>query len=74
MDEATEAMPGLARIAATAWLRPAAWALDGLRVDPAAGRRRPDDPDAGGELVQEVGTTVAAVRATSAARCPPACR
>jgi hypothetical protein len=57
--EATEALPGLARIAATAWLRSAAWTLDsGMR----SGRllaRALTDREVAGELVQEVARDVA---------------
>ncbi len=58
-DEAAEALPGVARIAATAWVRSAAWTLgSGLR----SGRlfvRALTDPDTAGELVQEVARDVA---------------
>ena len=57
-DEATEALPGLARIAATAAVRSAAWGLgSGLR----SGRlfvRVLTDPHTAGELVQEVARDV----------------
>ena len=58
-DEATEALPGMARIAATAWARSAAWTLgSGVR----SGRlfvRALTDPETAGELVQEVARDVA---------------
>ena len=58
-DEATDALPGMARIAATACARSAAWTLgSGVR----SGRlflRALGDPDAAGELVQEVARDVA---------------
>jgi hypothetical protein len=58
-DEATEALPGITRIAARAWMRSAAWTLDsGIR----SGRllaRALTDPTTAGELVQEVARDVA---------------
>jgi len=58
-DEAAEALPGMARIAATAAARSAAWSVSsGLR----SGRllvRTLTDPDAAGRLVQEVASDVA---------------
>jgi hypothetical protein len=58
-DEAAEALPGMARIAATAWVRSAAWTLgSGVR----SGRlfvRALTDPETAGELVQEVARDVA---------------
>jgi Abortive infection alpha len=58
-DEATEALPGVARIAATAWMRSAAWTVgSGVR----SGRllvRALTDPGTAGDLVQEVARDVA---------------
>jgi hypothetical protein len=58
-DEAAEALPGVARIAATAWVRSAAWTVgSGVR----SGRlflRALTDPSTAGELVQEVARDVA---------------
>ncbi|MCW2762844.1 MAG: hypothetical protein JWR85_3045, partial [Marmoricola sp.] len=58
-DEATEALPGMARIAATAWMRSTAWTLgSGMR----SGRlvvRALTDPQTAGDLVQEVARDVA---------------
>ncbi|MET0839057.1 MAG: Abi-alpha family protein [Marmoricola sp.] len=58
-DEAAEALPGMARIAATAWMRSAAWAVgSGVR----SGRllaRALTHPEAAGELVQGVARDVA---------------
>ncbi len=58
-DEAADALPGLARIAATAWVHSTAWTLgSGLR----SGRlllRTLTDPGTAGELVQEVARDVA---------------
>ncbi len=58
-DEAAEAIPGVARIAAKAWMRSTAWTVgSGLR----SGRllaRTLTDPQAAGELVQEVARDVA---------------
>lgn len=58
-DEAAEAIPGVARIAAKAWVRSTAWTVgSGLR----SGRllaRTLTDPEAAGELVQEVARDVA---------------
>ena len=58
-DEAAEALPGMARIAATAWMRSAAWAVgSGVR----SGRllaRAVTHPEAAGELVQGVARDVA---------------
>ncbi len=58
-DEAAEALPGMARIAANAWLRSAAWTVgSGVR----SGRllvRALTDPTTAGELVQEVARDVA---------------
>lgn len=58
-DEAAEALPGMARIAANAWLRSAAWTVgSGVR----SGRllvRALTDPAMAGELVQEVARDVA---------------
>ena len=53
-DEAAEALPGMARIAATAWMRSAAWAVgSGVR----SGRllaRALTHPEAAGELVPDL--------------------
>jgi hypothetical protein len=58
-DEATEAFPGMARIAATAWVRSAAWTLDsGVRSGKLLVRAL-TDPQTAGELVQEVARDVA---------------
>jgi hypothetical protein len=58
-DEAAEALPGMARIAAHAWLRSTAWAVgSGVR----SGRllvRAMTDPAAAGDLVQGVARDVA---------------
>jgi hypothetical protein len=58
-DEAADALPGMARIAATAWMRSAAWTVgSGVR----SGRlfvRALTDPATAGELVQEVARDVA---------------
>jgi hypothetical protein len=58
-DEAAEALPGMARIAATAWMRSAAWTVNsGVR----SGRlfaRALTNPTTAGELVQEVARDVA---------------
>ena len=58
-DEAADALPGVARIAAKAWVRSTAWTVgSGLR----SGRllaRTLTDPQAAGELVQEVARDVA---------------
>jgi hypothetical protein len=58
-DEATEALPGMARITANAWMRSAAWTLgSGVR----SGKlflRALSDPATAGELVQEVARDVA---------------
>jgi hypothetical protein len=57
--EATEALPGLARIAATAWMRSAAWTVgSGVRSTRLLARAI-TDPDKAGELVQEVAHDVA---------------
>ncbi len=59
-DEAAEALPGMARIAATAWMRSAAWAVgSGVRSGQAASLRALTDPATAGELVQEVARDVA---------------
>lgn len=59
LDEAAEALPGLARLAATTWARSARWTLDsGAR----SGRllvRSMSDPAAAGQLVQEVAGDIA---------------
>lgn len=59
LDEAAEALPGLARIAAAAGIRSARWALEsGVR----SGRllaRSVNDPEAAGELVEEVARDIA---------------
>lgn len=58
-SEATEALPGLARIAATAAARSAAWSLgSGIRSSKLF-LRALTDPDTAGELVQEVARDVA---------------
>ena len=58
-SEATEALPGLARIAATAWLRSAAWTLDsGVRSTRLMLRAR-TDREVAEELVQGVARDVA---------------
>ncbi|MBV9830865.1 MAG: hypothetical protein JOZ82_04660, partial [Marmoricola sp.] len=58
-SEATEALPGVARIAATAGLRSAAWALDsGLRSSRLFVRAL-TDREVAAELVQEVARDVA---------------
>jgi hypothetical protein len=58
-DEAAEAIPGMARIAATAWMRSAAWTVGaGLRSGRAFGRVL-TNPATAGELVQEVARDVA---------------
>lgn len=58
-DEATDALPGLARITATTWIRSASWTLGvGVR----SGKlflRALTDPQTAGELVQEVARDVA---------------
>jgi hypothetical protein len=58
-DEAAEALPGLARLAATTWARSARWTVgSGAR----SGRllaRSLTDPEAAGELVQEVAGDIA---------------
>ena len=58
-DEAAEALPGMARIAATAAARSAAWSLSsGLRSSKLL-MRTLADPDAAGRLVQVVASDVA---------------
>ena len=58
-DEAAEALPGMARIAATAWMRSAAWAVgSGVRSSRLLVRAL-TDREAAGELVQEVARDVA---------------
>ncbi len=58
-DEAAEALPGMARIAATAALRSAAWGLgSGVRSSRLVVRAL-TDPQTAGELVQEVARDVA---------------
>jgi hypothetical protein len=58
-DEAAEALPGMARITATAAARSAAWGLSsGLRSSKLL-MRTLTDPDAAGRLVQEVASDVA---------------
>lgn len=58
-EEATEALPGVARIAATAAARSAAWTLgSGLRSSKLFARAL-TDPDTAGELVQGVARDVA---------------
>ena len=58
-DEAAEALPGMARIAATAWLRSTAWAVgSGVRSSRLLVRAL-TDRDSAGELVQEVARDVA---------------
>ena len=58
-DEAAEALPGMARIAATAWMRSAAWTVGaGVRSGRAFGRAL-TNPATAGELVQEVARDVA---------------
>lgn len=58
-SEAAEALPGLARIAATAAMRSAAWGLEsGVRSSRLLARAL-TDPDTAGQLVQEVARDVA---------------
>ncbi len=58
-DEAAEALPGMARIAATAAARSAAWSVSaGIRSSRLLARTL-TDPDAAGRLVQEVASDVA---------------
>ncbi len=58
-DEAADALPGMARIAATAWMRSAAWTVGaGVRSGRLLGRAL-TDPATAGELVQEVARDVA---------------
>jgi hypothetical protein len=53
-DEAAEALPGMTRIAARAWLRSAAWTVDsGIRTSKLFARAL-TNPATAGELVQEV--------------------
>jgi hypothetical protein len=58
-DEAAEALPGMARIAGRAWLRSTAWALgSGVRSSRLFVNAL-TDPNAAGELVQEMARDVA---------------
>lgn len=58
-DEAAEALPGLARIAARAWVRSAAWTIgSGVRSGRLVARTL-TDPELAGELVQQVARDVA---------------
>ncbi len=58
-DEATEAIPGMARIAATAWMRSTAWTLGAGARSGKLFARALTDPQTAGELVQEVARDVA---------------
>ena len=58
-DEAAEALPGVARIAATAWLRSAAWTLDSSVRSTRLLARALTDPHAAHQLVEEVAADVA---------------
>jgi hypothetical protein len=58
-DEATEALPGMARITATAWLRSASWTLGAGARSGRLFLRALTDPQTAGELVQEVARDVA---------------
>src|SRR5690348_1609993 len=55
-DDVLEALPGIARLAADAWLRAALWSLGaGVRVGTRVARAAVD-PRYAAELVQDVGT------------------
>jgi hypothetical protein len=58
-DEAAEALPGMTRIAARAWMRSAAWTVDsGIRTSRLFARAL-TNPATAGELVQEVARDLA---------------
>ena len=57
-DEAAEAIPGVARIAATAWLRSAAWTLDSSVRSGRLLAKALTDPAAAHQLVEEVASDV----------------